>query len=66
MVKWNMKKLTLLLVLFFVQVIYSQEANTYHVIANGETLATIAQKYKVTPYDIIKLNHSAVNGIKEK
>ena len=66
MVKWNMKKLTLLLVLFFVQVIYSQQANTYHVIANGETLATIAQKYKVTPYDIIKLNPSAVNGIKEK
>ncbi|MEC4003737.1 LysM peptidoglycan-binding domain-containing protein [Flavobacterium sp. SUN052] len=61
-----MKKLTLLLVLFFVQVIYSQQANTYHVVASGETLSSIAQKYKVTPYDIIKLNPKAVDGINEK
>ena len=61
-----MKKLTLLLVLFFVQIIYSQQANTYHVVASGETLSSISQKYKVTPYDIIKLNPKAVNGINEK
>ncbi|MFM2230995.1 MAG: hypothetical protein RL607_2253 [Bacteroidota bacterium] len=40
-----------------------QQANT-HVVTEGETLSMVAQKYKVTPYDIIKMNPSAVNGVK--
>jgi LysM repeat protein len=36
-----------------------------HTVAKGETVTAIAQKYKVTPNDIYKLNPDAVNGIKE-
>ncbi|KOS07940.1 hypothetical protein AM493_19175 [Flavobacterium akiainvivens] len=36
-----------------------------HTVAKGETITAIAQKYKVTPYDIYKLNPDAKNGIKE-
>jgi len=61
-----MKKLAIIFILFFVQNFYSQEANIKHVVGNGETLSSIAQKYKVTPYDIVKLNPSAVNGLKDK
>jgi LysM repeat protein len=61
-----MKKLLIIFILSFVQTLYSQQANTYHVVGSGETLSTIAQKYKLTPYDIIKLNPNAVNGVKEK
>lgn len=61
-----MRKLLIIFILSFVQTLYSQQANTYHVVGSGETLSTIAQKYKLTPYDIIKLNPSAVNGVKEK
>jgi LysM repeat protein/ABC-type branched-subunit amino acid transport system substrate-binding protein len=35
-----------------------------HTVAKGETIATIAQKYKVTPYDIYKLNPDSQNGLK--
>ncbi len=38
---------------------------TKHTVAKGETIASIAQKYKVTPYDIYKLNPDSQNGIKE-
>lgn len=61
-----MRKLLIIFILSFVQTLYSQQANTYHVVGSGETLSTIAQKYKLTPYDIIKLNPNAVNGVKEK
>jgi LysM repeat protein len=36
-----------------------------HTVAKGETVIQIAQKYKVTPYDIYKLNPDAQAGIKE-
>lgn len=62
----NMRKILIIFILSFVQTLYSQQANTYHVVGSGETLSTIAQKYKLTPYDIIKLNPNAVNGVKEK
>jgi len=62
----NMRKILIIFILSFVQTLYSQQANIYHVVGNGETLSTIAQKYKLTPYDIIKLNPNAVNGVKEK
>ena len=35
-----------------------------HTVKQGETITQIAQKYKVTPYDIYKLNPDAQNGIK--
>jgi LysM repeat protein len=36
-----------------------------HTVTKGETVTQIAQKYKVTPYDIYKLNPDAQAGIKE-
>lgn len=38
---------------------------TKHTVVKGETVPAIAQKYKVTPYDIYKLNPDSQNGIKE-
>jgi len=61
----NMKKILIIFILSIVQTLYSQQANTQHIVGVGETLSTIAQKYKLTPYDIIKLNPNAVNGVKE-
>jgi LysM repeat protein/succinate dehydrogenase flavin-adding protein (antitoxin of CptAB toxin-antitoxin module) len=39
---------------------------TRHTVGKGETITQIAQKYKVTPYDIYKINPDAQKGIKEK
>lgn len=36
---------------------------TKHTVVKGETIPSIAQKYKVTPYDIYKLNPDSQNGI---
>ncbi len=36
-----------------------------HTVLAGETVTQIAKKYKVTPYDIYKLNPEAKNGINE-
>ncbi len=36
---------------------------TKHTVAKGETILSIAQKYKVTPYDIYKINPDSQNGI---
>ena len=38
---------------------------TKHTVVKGETVPAIAQKYKVTPFDIYKLNPDSQNGIKE-
>lgn len=38
---------------------------TKHMVAKGETITQIAQKYKVTPYDIYKLNPDSQKGIQE-
>jgi LysM repeat protein len=40
-----------------------QEKYSKHTVSKGETINTIAQKYKVTPYDIYKLNPDSQNGI---
>ncbi|WP_293874835.1 LysM peptidoglycan-binding domain-containing protein [Flavobacterium sp.] len=40
-----------------------QEKYIKHTVAKGETVTLIAQKYKVTPYDIYKLNPDSQNGI---
>ena len=42
--------------LFFTSTIFSQEKNTTHKVEDGETINQIAQKYKVTPFDIYQLN----------
>jgi LysM repeat protein len=40
-----------------------QEKYIKHTVVKGETINLIAQKYKVTPYDIYKLNPDSQNGI---
>jgi len=42
-----------------------QEKYTKHTVAKGETINMIAQKYKVTPYDIYTLNPDSQNGIQQ-
>jgi LysM repeat protein len=44
---------------------FAQEKYTKHKVTKGETVTEIAKKYKVTPYDIYKLNPDSQNGIKE-
>jgi len=36
-----------------------------HKVEKGETVVSIAKKYKITPYDIYRLNPDSKNGIKE-
>ena len=43
---------------------FSQEKSITHKVVKGETLAQIAIKYNVTPYDIYKLNPDAQAGLK--
>lgn len=43
---------------------YAQELKK-HKVEKGETVVAIAKKYKVTPYDIYRLNPDSKNGIKE-
>lgn len=40
-----------------------QEKYIKHTVAQGETITQIAQKYKVTPFDIYKLNPDSQKGI---
>lgn len=44
---------------------YAQDKYKKHTVAKGETITEIAKKYKVTPYDIYRLNPDSQNGIKE-
>lgn len=64
----NPKKITLhrllITLLFAGHLVIAQEGQKTHVVAEGETLAKVAQRYKVTPYDIIKLNPNAAQGVK--
>ena len=43
---------------------YTQDKVIRHNVTKGETIAQIAQKYKVTPYDIYQLNPDAQSGLK--
>ncbi|MES2239719.1 MAG: LysM peptidoglycan-binding domain-containing protein [Bacteroidota bacterium] len=52
-------------VLMFANVVFSQETIT-HKVQQGETVADIAKKYQVTPYDIYKLNPDALNKLQPK
>lgn len=60
-------KYRLLLVLFVMLLSASAMAQGYrkHKVAKGETVADIAKKYRVTPYDIYRLNPDSKNGVKE-
>ncbi|MDN3676529.1 LysM peptidoglycan-binding domain-containing protein [Flavobacterium paronense] len=48
---------------FVFTVAAKQEKYTKHTVSKGETINIIAQKYKVTPYDIYSLNPDSQNGI---
>lgn len=50
--------------LFFTFSVSSQEKSITHKVEKGETITQIAQKYKVTPYDIYQLNPDAQSGLK--
>lgn len=57
-------------ILFFSLVLLSGSAFAQgkykkHQVAKGETVTEIAKKYKVTPYDIFRLNPDSQNGISE-
>ena len=54
----------LLICLFSVQ-LNAQENQVKHTVLKEETVLSIAQKYKVTPNDLYRLNPDLVNGIKE-
>jgi len=56
------KRVVFLVVLVFTTTVFAQ-SYAKHTVAQGETIASIAQKYKVTPYDIYKVNPDAKNGI---
>ncbi|KIC00050.1 peptidoglycan-binding protein [Flavobacterium sp. KMS] len=44
--------------------VFPQDKISKHTVTKGETINQIAQKYKVTPYDIYKLNPDAQSGLK--
>ena len=48
---------------FVFSVSAKQEKFIKHTVLKGETINIISQKYKVTPYDIYKLNPDSQNGI---
>ena len=50
--------------LFFTANVFSQSKTITHKVAKGETINQIAQKYKVTPFDIYRLNPDAQSGLK--
>lgn len=56
------KKGIYIVVLMFASSVFGQNY-TKHKVAKGETITQIAQKYKVTPYDIYKLNPDSQSGI---
>ncbi|GAB3715583.1 amino acid ABC transporter substrate-binding protein [Flavobacterium koreense] len=56
------KKGIYILVLMFATSVFGQNY-IKHKVAKGETITQIAQKYKVTPYDIYKLNPDSQSGI---
>jgi len=61
-----MKYLVVFIFSFFLlsSPIYAQEYKK-HKVGKGETVVSIAKIYKITPYDIYRLNPDSKNGIKE-
>jgi len=62
-----MNRLILTFCIFFFSLSSIASAQNYvkHTVAKGETITQIAAKYKVTPFDIYKLNPDSQTGIKE-
>lgn len=56
------KRVIYIFVLVFTKTVLAQNY-TKHTVAKNETIQTIALKYKVTPFDIYKLNPDSKNGI---
>jgi LysM repeat protein len=54
----------LIVLLLFTSSLLSQN-HIKHKVSKGETITQISVKYKVTPYDIYKLNPDAQNGLNE-
>jgi len=56
----------ILVVAFFLILSSSAFAQDYqkHKVGKGETVLSISKKYKITPYDIYRLNPDAKNGLK--
>ncbi|WP_290847565.1 LysM peptidoglycan-binding domain-containing protein [Flavobacterium sp.] len=54
-----------LLFFAFVSLFASAQDYVKHKVAKSETVTQIAKKYSVTPFDIIRLNPDAQNGVKE-
>lgn len=59
-------KYFVVLLFFFALLSTPANAQDYrkHTVEKGETVVSIAKKYKITPYDIYRLNPDAQNGIK--
>src|SRR6478735_8187836 len=51
-------------ILFSVTSSFSQEKIEKYIVGKGETVIQIAQKFRVTPYEIYKLNPDAQKGLK--
>lgn len=57
------KHILVLLALLFVSLTYAQQEFKTHAVKEGETLEQIARKYRVTPFNLIKYNPEAKNGV---
>lgn len=55
---------TLYSLVFFVTSSFSQQKVIKYSVSNGETVSQIAEKFKVTPYDIYQLNPDARSSLK--
>jgi LysM repeat protein/ABC-type branched-subunit amino acid transport system substrate-binding protein len=63
-INMNYFSVVLCAVFFSVTSIFSQEKIQKYIVGKGETINQIAQKFKVTPYEIYKLNPDAQSGLK--
>lgn len=62
-----MNRIIISFCIFFFTISSAAFAQNYtkHTVAKGETITQLAARYKVTPYDIYKLNPDSQSGIKE-
>ena len=67
--KTKIRDMKYIVIFFFSLVLFSTAAQAQdykkHTVQKGETVMSIAKKYKVTPYDIYRLNPDSKNGINE-